>query len=73
MHWLEAFVLMPLPTQNSPSSKFLSSRPKQKEITHSPRQYSVENLFPQQQKGVEETNNLLYHNSIWKYEDDLEV
>ena len=35
--------------------KFLSSQPRQKEITHSPRQRSFENLFPQHQKGVEET------------------
>ena len=38
--------------------KFLLSRPRQKEITHLPRQHSFENL--------------LYQNSVRKYEDDLE-
>ena len=36
--------------------KFLPSLPRQEKITHSPRQYSFENLSPpKQQKGVEET------------------
>ena len=38
--------------------KFLLSRPRKKEITQPPRQHSFENL--------------LYQNSVKKYEDDLE-
>ena len=34
---------------------FLSSRPGQKEITHSPRQHSSKIFFPEQHKRVEET------------------
>ena len=33
----------------------LSSHPRQREITHSPRQQISKLCFPQQQKGVEET------------------
>ena len=53
------------------SPKLLSSRPTQKEITYSPRQYSFENVFPQQQERGGR-NYLLYQNSVRKYEDDLE-
>ena len=35
--------------------KFSSSYPRQKEITHPPRQHFFKNLFPQQQKQMEET------------------
>ena len=34
------------PSHSEHTFKFLLSRPRQKEITHSPRQYSFENLFP---------------------------
>ena len=52
--------------------KFLSSRPRQKEITHSARQHSFENLFlPTAERGGE-NYDLLYQNSVGKYEDDLE-
>ena len=46
-------------------------------FTHDPvphsklRQNVLKICFPQQQKGVEKTD-LLYQNSIWKYEDDWE-
>ena len=50
--------------------KFLSSRPRQKEITHSTRQRSFENLFlPTAERGG--GNNLLCQNSVRKNEDDL--
>ena len=51
--------------------KFLPSRPKQKEITYSPRQHSFKNLFlPTAEKGGE--TDLLYQNSVKKYVYDLE-
>ena len=64
---IQAFLLMPLPTQKSPSLL-----PRQKEITHSPRQHSFENLFrPTAERGGG-NYDLLYKNSVRKYEDDLE-
>ena len=45
---------------------------KQKEITHSPRQYSFENLFPPTAEWGGGNYDLLYQNSVRKYEDDLE-
>ena len=52
--------------------KFLSSRPRQKEITHSPRQHSFENLFPPTAERGRGNYDLLYQNSVREYEDDLE-
>ena len=52
--------------------KFLPSRPRQKEITHSPRQHSFENLFPPTAERGGGNYDLLYQNSVRKYEDDLE-
>ena len=52
--------------------KFLSSRPRQKEITHSPRQHSFENLFPPTAESGRGNYDLLYQNSVREYEDDLE-
>ena len=51
--------------------KFLSSRPRQKEITHPPRQHSFENLFPPTGERVGGNYDLLYQNSVRKYKDDL--
>ena len=54
------------------SPKFLSSRSRQNEITHFPKQHSFENLFsPTAEKG-EGNYDLLYQKSSRKYEDDLE-
>ena len=52
--------------------KFLSSRPRQKEITQSARQDSFENLFPPTGERGGGNYDLLYQNSVRKYEDDLE-
>ena len=52
--------------------KFLSSHPRQKKITHPPRQHSFENLFPPTPERGGGNYNLLYQNSVRKYEDDLE-
>ena len=52
--------------------KFLSSCPGQKEITHSPRQHSFANLFPPTAERSGGNYDLLYQNSVRKYEDDLE-
>ena len=60
----------PLPHSKLP--KFLSSDPRQKEITHSPRQHFFTNLFPPTAEMGEENYGLLYQNSIRKYKDDLE-
>ena len=54
------------------TSKFLSSRSREKEITHSARQHSLENLFPPTVERVGGNYDLLYQNSIKKHEDDLE-
>ena len=59
-------------THSKLASKFLSSRPRQKEITHSPRQHSFENLFPPTAERGGGNYDLLYQNSVRKYEDDLE-
>ena len=60
---------MKLLTQNSPA-KFLS-RPRQKEIPHSPRQHSFENLFPSTAKRGGGNYDLFYQNSVKKYKDEL--
>ena len=52
--------------------KFLSSRHRQKDITHSPRQHSFENLFPPTAKKGGGNYDLFYQNSVTKYGDDLE-
>ena len=52
--------------------KFLSSRPRQKEIIHSPRLHSFENLFSPAVERVGGSYDLLFQNSVRKYEDDLE-
>ena len=56
------------------SPKFLSCPPRQKEITYFPRQHSFENLFPPtaEKGGGNGYYDLLYQNSVRKYEDDLE-
>ena len=58
--------------QSKLAPKFLSSRPKQKEITYPPRQHSFANLFPQivERGGIK--YYLLDRNSVRKYDDDLE-
>ena len=48
------------------------SRPRQKGITHSPRQHSFENLFPPTAERGGRNYDLLYQDSIKQYEDDLE-
>ena len=54
------------------ATKFLPSRPRQKEITHSPRQHSFENPFlPKVERGGE-NYDLLYQNLVRKYDNDLE-
>ena len=52
--------------------KFSSSVPRQKEITHSPRQHSFENLFPPIAERGGGNYDLLYQNPVRKYQDDLE-
>ena len=51
--------------------KFLPSRPRQKKITHFPRQQSFENLFPLIIERGGGNYDLLYQNSVRKYEDGL--
>ena len=50
------------PPQSKLSPKFLSSHPRQREITHSPRQHFFENLFPLTAKSDGEN-----YDSIRKY------
>ena len=59
------------PPQSKLAPKFLSSRPRQKEITHFPRQHLFENLFPPTAERGEENYDFLYQNPVRKYEDDL--
>ena len=62
-----------VPPHSKLTPKFLSSHPREKEITHSPRQHSFENLFPPTaERGGGNCDLLLYLNSVRKYEDDLE-
>ena len=52
--------------------KFLSSLPRQREITHSLKQHSSENLFPPTAERGGGNYDFLYQNSVRKYEGDLE-
>ena len=74
--FLENALIWGIFTRITPHSKlapnFLSSRPRQKKVTHSPRQHSFENLFPPTAEKGERNYDLLYQNSVRKYEDDLE-
>ena len=54
------------------TTKFLSSRSRQKEITYFLRQHSFENLFPPTAERGGGSDDLLYQNSVRKYEHDLE-
>ena len=60
------------PPHSKLAPKFLSSHPRQKEITHSTRLHSFENLFPPTAERDRGNYDLLYQNSVRKYEDDLE-
>ena len=74
--FLEKALIQDISTHFTPqrklAPKFLSSRPRQKEITHSPRQYSFENLFPPTEERDLGNYHLLYQNSVRKNEDVLE-
>ena len=52
--------------------KFLSLRSRQKEITHSPKQHSFENLFPPAGEKGGGNYDLLFQNSVRKYKDDFQ-
>ena len=54
------------------SHRFLLSHPRQREITHSPRQHFFENLFPRTAERGGGNYDLLYQNSIRRYEGDWE-
>ena len=71
MHLFEAFLFMPLLTQKSPPTSCHHAL-RQKEITHSPRKHSFENLFPPTVKRGGGNYDLLYQNSVRKNEHDLE-
>ena len=60
------------PPHSKLAPKFLSSRRRHKEITHYSRQHSFENLFPPTVERSGGNYDLLYQNSVKKYEDDLE-
>ena len=69
MHRFEAFLLMPPHSKLAP--RFLLSPPRKKDITQSPRQHSFENLFPPTTERGGRNYDLLYQNSVRKYEDNL--
>ena len=64
------FTHVPLHSKLAP--KFLSSRPRQKEITPCPRQHSFENLFLPIAERDGGNYDLLYQNWVRKYEDYFE-
>ena len=74
--FLENAVILGIFTHAPPHSKLipqlLLSRRRQKEITHSSSQFSFESLFHPTAERGERVYNLLYQNSVRKYEDDLE-
>ena len=60
------------PPHSELTPKFLSSRPRQKEITHSPwAAFFRKSVSPTAERGGG-NYGLLYQNSVRKYEDDLE-
>ena len=59
------------PSHSKLAPEFLSSRPRQTEITHSSRQHSFENLFPPT-AGRGGSYYWLYQNLVRIYEDVLE-
>ena len=69
---LGIFSHAPPPPHSKLFPKLLSSDPRQREITHSPRQHFSENLFPSTTGRGRVNYDLLYQNLIRKYEDDLE-
>ena len=73
--FLESALIRGIFTHAPPHSQlapnFVSSHLRQKEITISPREHSFENLFcPIEERGGG-NYQLLYKNSVRKYEDDL--
>ena len=61
-----------VPPHSELAPKFLSSRPRQKEITHSPWQQFFESLFPPTTERDGGNYDMIYQNSVRKYLDDLE-
>ena len=61
-----------VPPHSNLAHKFLLSRSKQTGITHSLRPHFFENLFPPTVGRGRGNYDLLYQNSVRKYEDDLE-
>ena len=59
------------PPYSKLAPKFLLSPNRQKEIAHSPRQHSFENLFPPIAERGGRNYGLLYQYLVRKYEDDL--
>ena len=74
-HILRKCINLGIFTHVSPHSKlapkFLTSHPRQKEITHSPRKHFFENVFPPTAERGGGNYDFLYQNSIRKYEDGL--
>ena len=62
---LRHFYSCPSPTQNS--------LPRQKETTHSTRQHSFEKVFPLTAERCGGNYDLLYQNSVRKYENDWNI
>ena len=65
-------ILTHAPHHSKLAPNFLSSHPRKKEITHSPRKYFFENLFPPTGERGGGNYDLLYQNLIRKYDDGLE-
>ena len=68
---LDIFTHAPLPTHNSPQVLIITHT-RHRVITLSPKQHFFENPFLQTAERGGGNYDLLYQNSIRKYEDDLE-
>ena len=60
------------PPHSNHAPKLFPSRPRQKEIIHSPLQNFFQNLFPPTLESCGRNYDLLCQNSVRKYEDGLE-
>ena len=69
MHWLEAFLLIALPTQNLPPS-WCNHELGRRKVLIPPRQHCFENLFPSTAENPGGNYDLPYEDSVKKYEDD---
>ena len=71
MHWFEVFLLIPLPTQNSPPISCHQALGRRILLILSGSIVS-KTCFPEQQKGVKKTD-FIYQNLVRKYESEAKI